>query len=115
MCYLLLDACWDKIISYLDDSSLYTLIYSNIFFNKVVGRRLTKEHRSFKHNQLINMATRDGNLEILQWSRENGCFWNRRTCGYAARNGHLKVLKWAIENGCRWNKMTCALAARGVI
>ena len=41
-----------------------------------------------------------GNLELLQFLRENGCPWNEGTCYFAAKNGHLECLKYAHENGC---------------
>ena len=47
-------------------------------------------------------AGRGGDLEILQWLRENGCPWDWSTCGWAAREGHTEVLRWARENGCEW-------------
>ena len=52
-----------------------------------------------------------GNLELLQFLRENGCPWNEGTCYFAAKNGHLECLKYAHENGCPWNEKTCWIAA----
>ena len=46
---------------------------------------------------------RNGNLELLQFLRENGGPWNDWTCWSAAQNGHLECLKYAHENGCPWN------------
>ena len=36
---------------------------------------------------------RPGNLEVLQWARENGCAWDSHTCACAAEGGHLEVLQ----------------------
>jgi hypothetical protein len=52
-----------------------------------------------------------GQLEVLEWLRENGCPWNESTCAYAAWDGHLELLQWARANGCPWNGSTCAYAA----
>src|SRR5579872_5613578 len=52
---------------------------------------------------LVQYATRNGHLEVLQWARTNGCPWNLWTCAGAARNGHLKCLQWARTNGCDWD------------
>ena len=41
-----------------------------------------------------------GQLEMLQWARQNGCPWDEHTCACAAKGGHLEVLQWARENGC---------------
>jgi hypothetical protein len=50
-----------------------------------------------------------GNLNLLQWARENGCPWNKLTCSYAASRS-LEILQWARENGCPWDESTCAMA-----
>ena len=42
----------------------------------------------------------NGNLELLQFLRENGCPWDDWTCWRAAENGHLECLKYAHENEC---------------
>ncbi|CAM9537600.1 unnamed protein product, partial [Ectocarpus fasciculatus] len=52
-----------------------------------------------------------GHLEVLQWTRNNGCPWDETTCEYAARNGHLEVLQWAHNTGCPWDEATCSKAA----
>jgi len=57
-------------------------------------------------------AAKYGQLDALQWLRQNHCQWDRTTCEAAASNGHLSVLQWARENGCEWDSRTCAAAAR---
>ena len=54
---------------------------------------------------------RNGNLELLQFLRENGCPWDDWTCWNAAGYGHLECLKYAHENGCPWDWRTCCEAA----
>ena len=56
-------------------------------------------------------AACNGNISILQWARENGCPWDVRTCIAAAENGHLSILQWARGNGCPWDALTCKAAA----
>ena len=56
-------------------------------------------------------AAREGNLEVLQWARRNGCPWDEQTCAAAAKGGHLELLQWAHQNGCPWNEGTCTEAA----
>ena len=63
------------------------------------------------NNCVTKCAAKNGNLEVLQWARQNGCKWGPNTCVYAAENGHLEVLQWARQNGCEWNSDTCAYAA----
>ena len=62
-------------------------------------------------------AAEYGQLQALQWLKENDCPWDNHTCQAAdtcqaaARNGHLSCLQWARENGCEWDKNTCSAAA----
>jgi hypothetical protein len=58
-------------------------------------------------------AAKGGQLEALQWARENGCPWDTSTCWAAASGGHLETLKWARENGAPWDEKTCKAAAWG--
>jgi hypothetical protein len=59
-------------------------------------------------------AAEEGQLQVLQWLKENGCPCNILTCAAAARYGHLACLQWARENGCRWNSdITTAAAKNG--
>jgi len=58
-------------------------------------------------------AAQYGQLQALQWLRENGCNWNGETCADVAEGGHLSILQWARENGCNWNSGTCHAAAEG--
>ena len=51
-------------------------------------------------------------LEVLQLAREYGCDWDESVCAFAAYHGHLNILQWARENNCPWNSDTCAKAAR---
>jgi len=57
------------------------------------------------------IAAKSGQLQALQWLKENGCDWNHLTCAAAAQGGHLSCLQWARENGCDWDKETCQNAA----
>ena len=59
------------------------------------------------------MIAATGDLEGLQWARDDSCEWDKRTCTRAAANGHLKVVQWARANGCAWDAGTCSEAARG--
>ncbi|KAJ8608423.1 hypothetical protein CTAYLR_010326 [Chrysophaeum taylorii] len=61
---------------------------------------------------LCHVAARAGQLEVLQWARDNDCRWDARTCSEAARGGHFEVLEWARASGCPWDERTCSAAAR---
>ncbi len=57
-------------------------------------------------------AAQGGQLEVLKWAHENGCYWNSQICAYAAHGGHLELLKWARANGCEWEADRCMIVAR---
>jgi hypothetical protein len=50
-------------------------------------------------------------LNILKWTRTNGCSWDEEPCFLTTSGGHFKTLKWAIENNYPWNKTTCGYVA----
>lgn len=52
---------------------------------------------------MCTIAASEGNLETLQWLRNNKCPWDAFTSILAASNGHTDVFKWAAENGCPWD------------
>lgn len=44
-----------------------------------------------------------GNLDVLQFLRQEGCEWDKETCTSAAGSGNLDVLQWARDEGCPWD------------
>jgi hypothetical protein len=89
--------------------------------NGKLNSELRKDHRE-NHayesqatplNFIAKVAACSGSLQVLEWSRQNGCDWNARVCSAAARNGHFGVLKWARQNDCDWNAEVCDFAAKG--
>ena len=73
-------------------------------------------HRRGRAELTVNLCTsaaKGGQLEVLEWLRENECPWDKNTCEEAAYSGHLEVLQWARENGCPWKEDTCWSAAQG--
>ena len=53
---------------------------------------------------------------MLQWAREHGCPWDIYTCIYAARAGQLEVLQWVRENdatGEAWDERLVRANAAG--
>ena len=73
-------------------------------------------HRRGRAELTVNLCTsaaKGGQLEVLEWLRENECPWDKNTCKEAAYSGHLEVLQWARENDCPWDENTCRAAAYG--
>ena len=51
-------------------------------------------------------------LELLKWIREEKkCDWNSRTINVAARQGNLEMVKYCVANECPINEYACAYAA----
>ena len=73
------------------------------------GGRLPRRWRD------CDAAASSGQLEALQWLREDGCPWNENTCAMAAYGGHLEVLQWIRANGCPWDERTCYCAATEIV
>jgi hypothetical protein len=48
-----------------------------------------------------------GELEVLGWAYENGCYFTETSCKIAAKKGHLHILKWLVSKGCPWFKIDC--------
>ncbi len=77
------------------------------------ARVWSKNDESYAADNAVVIAAKYGQLDVLQWLRENGCPWNAVTCSAAAEGGHLSCLQWRRENGCPWNFFTCSAAASG--
>ncbi|CAL6306103.1 unnamed protein product [Bathycoccus prasinos] len=51
-------------------------------------------------------------LELLKWIREEKkCTWNSRTINVAARQGNLEMVKYCVANECPIDAFACACAA----
>ena len=51
-------------------------------------------------------------LELLKWAREEKkCEWDEGTINLAARQGNLEMLKYCVANKCPIDEMACACAA----
>lgn len=57
-------------------------------------------------------AAEGGQIETLEWLRNNGFEWENLTCSGAAKGGHLDVLKWLRSEGCPWNNDVYMQAAK---
>lgn len=66
----------------------------------------------FSEDDICDQAAYNGDIQLLEWARENVCEWSGLTCAYAAKSGQLKALKWLRKNGCPWGWRTCAYAAQ---
>ncbi len=53
---------------------------------------------------IINIAAKEGNLEMIILLRDKGCKWHESTCKEAAKHGHLTILQYLHANGCPWDQ-----------
>jgi hypothetical protein len=110
-----------EIESWLDEPS--KAVFTFVFYKKAYG--IVKEFDALYNyrpqfvqlffdlvkENLCENAAKAGNLELLKWARESGCYLDEETCAFAASAGHLEVLKWARENGCEWDRNYCLASA----
>jgi hypothetical protein len=92
-------------------SNLDRLDYTMLHFTSkelrkyIVGKALKKYYICYS-------AVESGHLEVLKWTRENGCHWDKWAYTLAAKNGRLNVLKYLRKNGCPQDEWACAYAAK---
>jgi hypothetical protein len=61
---------------------------------------------------LADFAAKNGQLETLQWIRNNGGDWTHRAADLAAMNGRLETLQWIRANGGEWTHWAAKWAAK---
>ncbi|SPN79522.1 Ankyrin repeat-containing protein [Cedratvirus Zaza IHUMI] len=67
-------------------------------------------------HDVVNIAAFQGNLEILQWAKENGYSLGDFCVTEAVRGGHLRVLQWLDDNGCyTYDDLYCLAAEVGSV
>ena len=55
------------------------------------------------HNQVCDIAAKNGNLEILKLAKENDLDKSYNACYYAYHNGHTEIIEWLKLNSCGCN------------
>ena len=81
--------------------------------NKLELLKWAREEKKCKWDyRTINVAARQGNMEMVKYCVANECPTGTETCACAAENGHLEVLKYLREEAkTPWDYPTSALAA----
>ena len=81
--------------------------------NKLELLKWAREEKQCKWNEwTINVAARQGNLEMVQYCVANECPINAMACSSAAKNAHLEILKYLREEGeSPWDSVTASWAA----
>ena len=39
-------------------------------------------------------AAKSGNVDMMNYAKNNGCIWTAKVCLWAAKNGHVQILEW---------------------
>jgi hypothetical protein len=61
---------------------------------------------------VVEAAAEGGSLEMLQWLKQRGCAFRKRTTFSAARRAHnIPVLRFLLHEGCDWHDDVCNEAA----
>lgn len=55
-------------------------------------------------------AARVGDVNLLEWARDNGCSWDASVCAEAAANNNLTTLKWLRDSARRARSPTGMVA-----
>lgn len=97
------------IINKLDDVSLTIFCFVNRYIRLTYLSQINK----ISKNKLCREISRNGNVDLLIWARQNGCLWDEYTCTFAALNNHLSLLKYAVHNGCPHFDNLYRIALRG--
>jgi hypothetical protein len=83
---------------------------STVSHAKITGPELSEDIRQ---ETLCAMAARHGQLDVLQYLREElSCPWDAETCAKAAKYQRWTLLKWAHEHGCPWDAHTYQWACK---
>ena len=68
--------------------------------------------RSWDETYFCSRVAETNKLELLKWAREEKkCEWNERTINMAARQGNLEMVKYCVANECPIDGWACACAA----
>ena len=90
-----LEVAWENKPSWWDETYFCMHVAQT---NKLELLEWIREEKKCKWNgKTINVAVRQGNLEMVKYCVANECPISTWACAYAAANGHLEILKYLRE------------------
>jgi len=55
---------------------------------------------------------KNGHLQLLQWAKYQGYYFDKKIFNAAASNGHLDIIKWAYKSNCLFDRKFLLAAAK---
>jgi hypothetical protein len=69
--------------------------------------------KEFLREMIVNWAASAGQIDALEWARDQGMHGDTEMCMWAATYGHLHVLHWLQEDGATWDSHVISCAEQG--
>ena len=69
--------------------------------------------KEFLNGSIVNWAASAGQIDALEWARDQGIHGGAESCMFAAREGRLRVLQWLREDGATWDSRVISCAEEG--
>eukprot|EP00953_Heterococcus_sp_UTEX-ZZ885_P003216 2262-Heterococcus_DN1.PRE.2 len=73
---------------------------------------LTHEHGAVFDEDLLEVAAREGHINVCAYLRQLGCPWDAAACTAAVSRQKFDMLKWLVLQGCPVETEACTSAAR---
>ena len=110
---LTLEVAWENKSLWPSDWTERSFCWEVAETNKLELLEWAREEKECEWNRwTINVAVRQGNLEMVKYCVANECPISTWACAYAAANGHLEILKYLREEvKAPWDDCTASYAA----
>jgi hypothetical protein len=69
--------------------------------------------KQFLNESIVNCAASAGQIDSLEWARDQGIHGGAESCMILAQEGCLHVLQWLREDGATWDSRVISCAEEG--
>jgi hypothetical protein len=83
----------------------------NLYNNQYQQAR--SDLKEFLNGSIVNSAASAGQIDALEWARDQGIHGGAESCMIVAREGRLHVLQWLREDGDTWDSCVISCAEEG--
>jgi hypothetical protein len=73
-------------------------------------QQASSDLKEFLNGSIVNWAACGGQIDALEWTRDQGIHGGAESCMFAACKGHLHVLRWLQEDGATWDSSVISCA-----